>query len=147
MSRRTRVLATYWGIGVVLFCLVAGVAAAAEGTGGLRGDSDGDAALSRDEFLADAGRRFERYDRDKDGVVLRADVERAADEAARRIKARLLARFAREDRDGDGRLTRAEADAVAAGRFGDLDADGDGRVVRADFRRRPQAKAVAATAQ
>ena len=136
MSRRTRVLAIYWGIGVAVGLLAAGVAVAAERSRELRGDKDGDAALSMDEFLADAGQRFEHYDRDKDGVVLRADVERAADEAARRIKARLLARFAKEDKDGDGRLTRAEADAVAAGRFAELDADGDGRVVRTDFRHR-----------
>jgi Ca2+-binding EF-hand superfamily protein len=102
----------------------------------LRGDSDGDRRLSLEEYLTEAGRRFERFDRNRDGGVQREEVEALASEIAAGIKARMLRRFAREDADADGTIKRAEADGFAAARFSALDHDGDGRLAAADLRRR-----------
>jgi EF hand domain-containing protein len=100
----------------------------------LRGDRDGDRLLSVEEFVADAARRFDRLDKNGDGVVERSEVQAAADDIARRIRARMEKSFERADQDDDGRLTKAEAESAATKRFARLDRDADGKLKAEDLR-------------
>jgi EF hand len=99
----------------------------------MRADKDGDDLVSRDEYVADASRRFVRLDADKDGTVTRSEVEKAAARIAARIRARMLKEFAGNDADEDGKFLKAEADLKAGVRFAELDANADGKLASADF--------------
>jgi hypothetical protein len=99
----------------------------------MRADKDGDDLVSRDEYVADAARRFVRLDADKDGTLTRSEIEREADRIAARIKARMLKQFAGNDSDKDGKLHRAESDLAAGIRFAELDVNSDGKLASADF--------------
>jgi hypothetical protein len=112
----------------------------------MRADGNGDDRVSRDEYIAFAGRQFKRLDSDGDGAVLRAEVEKAADRIAARIKARMLRQFTRNDGDGDGKVLKTQIENAAAGRFAELDGDQDGLLQPSDFARgrstgRPATKA------
>ena len=102
----------------------------------MRADRNHDSLISADEYLADAGRRFGRLDENGDGTVEKAEVDRAAERIAKRIRAGMERALSRNDADGDGKVTRAESDAAASKRFASLDEDADGSLRPADFRRR-----------
>lgn len=125
-------------VGVAALLATGSLAAAAgpTGHGGRmleRLDLDGDGAVSRDEARAFGDARFQRWDRDSNGVVTEAEMIEAAQE---RIAARVGKMFARMDRNGDGRLERAELDAMGSARFERMDADGDGRISIEEIRAR-----------
>jgi hypothetical protein len=120
-----------------------------------RSDVDGDGAVSREEFVADADASLRTWDVDRDGDLAGAEVERVRDESA----GLLAAEEARDDylcgdtdppqraappsgaadagavgppdlvaavdADGDGVLTGAEWAAGTEQRFGAIDCDGD----------------------
>jgi hypothetical protein len=99
----------------------------------MRADKDGDDLVSRDEYVADAHRRFVRLDADRDGTVTRSEIEREADRIAAGIKARMLKQFAGNDPDKDGKFLRAESDLAASIRFAELDVNSDGKLASSDF--------------
>lgn len=86
-------------------------------------DTNGDGVVTLSEARAAALRLFERFDRDADGVVTRAE---ASSPRPRPTRARSDARFAELDRDGDGRLSRWES-RLPPRRFARLDRDADAR--------------------
>ena len=67
-------------------------------------------------------RRFNRYDKDKDGAITRDEYFVARRKA-----------FAKLDLDGDGKLSFDEYSAKAAKKFATADADRDGRLAAAEF--------------
>ncbi|WP_233281320.1 EF-hand domain-containing protein [Sphingomonas changnyeongensis] len=67
-------------------------------------------------------RRFDRYDRDRDGIVVRDEY------LASRVKA-----FRRLDTDGDGRLSFEEWADKTIDRFATADADRDQKLTRTEF--------------
>ncbi len=112
------------------------------------GDTDGDGSVSRAEFLADAARRFEMMDADKDGQ-LTVDERRAARERLRAARGPGRPGFAPGEAPPGGALAATlpppgspalGADAApgsARGRRGGmlarLDDNGDGQLTRAEF--------------
>lgn len=112
------------------------------------GDADGDGRVSRAEFLADAARRFDMMDADKDGQ-LTGDERRAARERLRAERPRAPGRpgFAPGQTPPGGPLLTTvpapgETPAGAAptpprggrgGMFARLDGNGDGKLTRAEF--------------
>lgn len=102
-----------------------------------RHDLDGDGVIGRDENRLFGDMRFQRWDRDSDGVVTEAEMVEAAQERAARRMAKM---FARLDTNGDGRLEYAELEAMGAARFDGMDADGDGRLSLEEAQARWQAR-------
>jgi hypothetical protein len=148
---------TWWRVPLLTLSFLAGPALAEEqGTAQQAGktlppsigraDRDEDGYVSREEYLADAGRRFSRLDSNGDGVVDKAEIDAAAERIAQRIRTAMTRAQERADSDHDGRLTRAESEAAAANRFAALDADASGRLDAGEFRRRPRRPAVAKAA-
>lgn len=106
------------------------------------------APLTRAATIADAGRAFDKADRNRDGVVTHAEVRLAAarkDSPVARLprgQREALASFwfARVDGNRDGKLTGAEARAFAGRAFRTADRNGDGRISAAE-RQRAEAQA------
>jgi Ca2+-binding EF-hand superfamily protein len=88
-----------------------------------------DGAISRDDVLAAADKQFERLDRNKDGVIDKADIElfrkEMVDYRVQRMAHALGA-------GPDGKITREQFQAKAAERFARLDIDGNGTIDRAE---------------
>lgn len=91
-------------------------------------DANNDGIVTVDEVLAAAARRFDQFDRNKDGIVDQADGDQLRKEMADYRVQRFLARFGAKD----GRVTREQFAAVAAEQFRMLDANNDGRADRQD---------------
>src|SRR5690242_16483400 len=66
-----------------------------------RADRDSDGYVSREEYLADAARRFSRLDANGDGMVDKAEIDAAAERIARRIKSAMERAQERADTDHD----------------------------------------------
>lgn len=105
-------------------------------------DTDGDGRISKLE--ADSSprlaSRFAEIDLNKDGYLVRselqADRERRREEYKTRSAERFDQRFKEADSNGDGRLSRAEFEAAWPGKektFNFLDEDRDGYLTRADL--------------
>lgn len=92
-------------------------------------DTNGDGVVTLSEARAAALRLFERFDRDADGVVTRAE---ASSPRPHPTRARSDARFAELDRDGDARLSRWES-RLPPRRFARLDRDADGSLSPAEL--------------
>ncbi|MGD8326928.1 MAG: EF-hand domain-containing protein [Sphingomonadales bacterium] len=110
--------------------------------GMMKMDTDGDGAVSRDEFLAHHKSRFAKVDTDGDGVI--SDEEKQAAREAHKAKmaehhAKMQERRkkhheemkARYDANKDGKLDASEREAMASDRFSKMDKNGDG-VLSAD---------------
>ncbi len=89
-----------------------------------------DGTISKDAFLAAAGRRFDRFDRNRDGTIDSADFAALRKETVDYQVKRFLHRFGAT---GSDKVTREQFMARSAERFARLDANGDG-VVTSDER-------------
>ena len=77
-------------------------------------------------------KRFDRYDRNRDGIITRVEMLSTRSAAFRRL-----------DKDGNNLLSFEEWAVATSDRFAGADADGDGRLTATEFattapRRRPQ---------
>ncbi|MGH6929074.1 MAG: EF-hand domain-containing protein [Dongiaceae bacterium] len=104
-----------------------------------RADSDGDGALGAAEGEAMAGRMFEHRDADGDAVLTRDEFmatkggRPSADQKAK-LEAVRARRFADMDKSGDGQVSAEEYVAAARGRFDAADANSDRRVTMEELR-------------
>jgi Ca2+-binding EF-hand superfamily protein len=88
-----------------------------------------DGAIARADVLVAADRHFDRLDRNKDGVVDKADTDALRKETVDYY----VKRFAhRAGGAPDGRITREQFQARAAERFQRMDLDGDGTISRGE---------------
>ena len=91
-------------------------------------DANRDGVVTLDEMLAAAERHFALWDRNRDGVVDRADAEALREETVDyRVR-----RFLHSHGAKDGRITREQFAAKAAERFARMDLDNDGVITRAE---------------
>lgn len=81
-----------------------------------RRDTSGDNKVSRDEFLAPVKLRFKRLDKNKDGVLVAAEMPKKANPKV----------FSKMDKDKNGKVTLAEVSAIPEANFAKLDANKDG---------------------
>jgi Ca2+-binding EF-hand superfamily protein len=86
-----------------------------------------DGAISREDVLAAGDRQFDRLDRNKDGVVDKADMDALRKEMVDYRVKRFIHHFGA---DKDGRVTREQFQAKAAERFARMDLNSDGTVSR-----------------
>lgn len=92
-------------------------------------DANNDGVITQDEFIAAAMRRFEQFDRTKDGIIDQADRDQLRKEMTDYRVARFINRFGASK---EGRVTREQFAAAAAEQFRMFDANSDGRVDRED---------------
>jgi Ca2+-binding EF-hand superfamily protein len=94
----------------------------------LRGaDTNKDGAVTLDEVLAVAEKRFAERDRNKDGVLDKADGDLARKEMTDYRVKRFIHHFGA---DKDGKVTREQFKAKADARFAMMDANNDGQITR-----------------
>ena len=107
----------------------------------IRLDTDGDGRISTIEAAKSRfGKTFAEVDRNRDGYLVRSELDAAAEKrrgefVAKRMQ-RFEAKFAEADGNRDGRLSRAEVEAGwprHARAFAFLDEDRDGQLSRADL--------------
>ncbi|MBD3765543.1 MAG: EF-hand domain-containing protein [Sphingomonadales bacterium] len=101
-------------------------------------DTNGNSAISREEFLALRREMFARIDADQSGTVTRAEIE-AARQASNRAgsgnrQMQADERIWSQDANGDGQLTLAEYTAQTRG-FDMADRNRDGQLSAAEFDR------------
>lgn len=89
-------------------------------------DTNRDNVITVEEALAHAGRRFDRADRTKDGVLDGADRTAFAKEMLDYRVQRFLHHFGAKD----GKVTREQFMAKVNRRFAEMDLNGDGKIVR-----------------
>lgn len=103
-------------------------------------DTDGDGALSLDEFKLPprAMGRFKGADADQNGELTLDEITREISASAERKRERAMAMFAAADSDGDGVLTAFEQKMSA---FSRMDSNGDGVLTEAELREAHQSRA------
>lgn len=95
-------------------------------------DANKDGIITLDEFVAEAGRRFDLLDRNKDSAIDKTDRDAMTKEMTDyRVRRFLHAHGAGKD----GRVTREQFMASAKERFAERDVNNDGRLDRQDFGR------------
>jgi Ca2+-binding EF-hand superfamily protein len=104
--------------------------------GVLRGaDANKDGVITLDEALAHAGKEFDRFDRNKDAAVDKADFDALRKEMTDYRVKRFVHAFGG---DKDSKVTKDQFYAKAKERFARMDANADGRLDREDFGGRPR---------
>jgi Ca2+-binding EF-hand superfamily protein len=89
-----------------------------------------DGAVTLDAAVAAATRMFDRFDRNKDGAIDKADVDAMRkDMTDYRVKRFIHANGA----DKDGKVSREQFFAKSAERFAEMDANGDGKIGRGEM--------------
>lgn len=94
---------------------------------GMLGVQAKDGAITREDVLGAGDRQFDRLDRNKDGVVDKADLDALRRETVDYRVKRFIHHFGA---DSDGRVTREQFQAKAADRFARMDVNGDGSISR-----------------
>lgn len=94
-------------------------------------DTDNDGRVSKDEYLAERGRQFDRFDQNRDGVVSSADFARAS--VYRRALETIDRALAIADTDGDGVVSREDVSRIGTPMFDRADADHDGFLTEAEM--------------
>lgn len=101
-----------------------------------RADSDGNRALSLEEFQAAGLERFTLADADGNGAITLEEIVAARAQAMQeRMERRAERMLERLDADGDGVITLEEATERGEAEFARLDADGDGELEPREMRR------------
>ncbi|QCB43671.1 hypothetical protein E5673_16720 [Sphingomonas sp. PAMC26645] len=118
---------------VVTLWLTTPILAYAQAGGGLfdTADTNGDAVVTRAEFIAARDASFNRIDRNGDGSISDADFTRIArfkPDVAKSLQDSLKG----ADANGDGRITREELHAAPARAFDLADEDKNGSVSQAE---------------
>lgn len=90
-------------------------------------DANKDGVITLDEALAAGDKRFAFYDRNKDGVIDKADFGALRKEMVDYRVKRFIHHFGA---DKDGRVTREQFNAKAQERFAQMDLNGDGTISR-----------------
>ncbi|EKF44062.1 EF-hand domain-containing protein [Nitratireductor indicus] len=96
-------------------------------------DSDGDGAISLEEFSSMRLEQLKAADKDGDGVLSEAELQDHVQQRELERKARHAAR--RLDVDGDGKVTIAEIEGLQKKRFALMDANNDGKIEQDEMRR------------
>ncbi|GAB4352808.1 MAG: hypothetical protein Kow0026_10590 [Oricola sp.] len=102
------------------------------------GDTNGNGRLDPDEISAMRTRAFERADANGDGMITRAEQEKAAAHRTRRADmARMMGeqQIDRYDADGDGNISFAEFQAAPRPGFALVDINSDGAIDRSEMDR------------
>ena len=92
-------------------------------------DANKDGVITLDEVLAAATKRFEQFDRNKDGVVDKADFDAMHKEMVAYQVQRFLHNY---EADKDGKVSREQFFKAAKERFAERDVNRDGRIDRQD---------------
>ncbi len=90
-------------------------------------DANKDGIITLDEVLAAADTRFLQFDRNKDGVIDKADFDQLRKEMVEYRVKRFIHHFGA---DKDGKVTREQFNAKAAERFAQMDLNNDGTISR-----------------
>ena len=99
-------------------------------------DANRDGFVTADEAAKHAGARFDRMDKNKDGVLDETEfMPRGKGPKAEAMAKRHASAFKAMDKDGDGKVSREEFLAHHAERFKAMDQDGDGKIPAQDYRK------------
>lgn len=93
-------------------------------------DANKDGVVTLEEVLAQATKRFDALDRNKDGVVDQADFDALRKEMTAYRVQRFMHRYGA---DKEGKVTRDQFYKAAKDRFARLDVNNDGKLDREDF--------------
>ena len=96
----------------------------------IEADANKDGVITLDEVLAAATKRFEQLDRNKDGVIDKADFEAMHKEMVAYQVQRFLHGY---EADKDGKVTREQYFKAAKEKFAERDVNRDGRIDAGDF--------------
>lgn len=97
-------------------------------------DTNGNGAISREEFLALRRQMFAALDADGDGLLTRQEIEAARAAGSGGAQPRRSNQIWQQDANGDGRLTLTEYTARTRG-FDFADSDGNGSLSQTEFAR------------
>lgn len=107
----------------------------------LHSDTDGDGRVSREEAVAAATERtnkwFDKLDADKDGYVTKEEMAKSRENRRAAMREKMDEHFKAVDLNGDGQLSLDEVQAKAprlAERFNDLDKNKDGQLSKDELR-------------
>ncbi len=96
-------------------------------------DTNADGQISFEEAMAASGKRFARFDRNKDGAVDKSDLDLLRNEIVDYRVKRLMHRFGAS---GDGKLTKEQFAKFRNDRFARMDYNSDGELSRDELPRR-----------
>lgn len=111
-------------LGFAALTTLGGAAFAHGGHGRWNADTNGDGKVTLDEALAAAKARFDKRDKNKDGVLTKDELG----ERGQRL-------FAKADTNNDGKITAAERDAAVRAMFAAKDANKDGVLTKDEYKR------------
>jgi Ca2+-binding EF-hand superfamily protein len=98
----------------------------------IEADANKDGIITREEALAEAGKRFDRLDRNKDGALDQADRDAMQKETTSYRVQRFMHNYGAVK---EGKVTREQFFKSAKERFAQRDVNSDGRIDRNDFGR------------
>ena len=98
-------------------------------------DSNGDRAISKDEFNAFQSKHFEKMDANSDGKISHGEMESGHNKHTESGTTHLDKRFNKADANHDGGLDRTEAEMMPmlSTYFSEVDANKDSKVTRQEY--------------